>query len=408
MTPSVKALQQQLQQLRAQHAAGKLGDEAYQNKRTALERKLLDALVDEPGAAPGPAAAATGAPPRRAGVQTWALLGLAAIVVAAAGYGLTGSPDRINALPGSPPAAGADGAAAPHEMGEEQLATLVQRLADRLKEKPDDVEGWIILGRTYAAMGRHDEALTAIDRALKLEPEQPSLLADYADALAVKNGRNLEGEPLKYIERALKIDGDNVKALVLAGTAAFNRGDYAKAVPYFEHAVRVSPPDSPLVSMAQAGADEARTRGKLPGAASAPAAGPAVAQAAGPSTAAPTKAAAAAKGSVSGTVTLKPDLLAKASPEDAVYIYARAPSGSRIPLALLRKQVKDLPVNFTLDDSLAMSPTALLSKAEKVVVGARVSKTGQAMPQPGDLEGLSEPLSVGAKDIKLVIGSVIK
>ncbi len=393
MTSTAQALQQQLKQLRARHAAGSISDAKYETERTALERKLLDHLVDAPDTAQGAAV-----PRRRAGVQTWALLGVVILAVAAAGYGLTGSPDMINTVPSTA------GGQAAHDVSDEQMAVLVDRLAERMKANPDDVEGWVMLGRSYAAMGRMDQALDALGQAVKLRPEDADMLSEYADALAVQNGRQLEGEPMKYIERALKAQPDHLKALVLAGTAAFNRGDYAKAVEYFDRAIEVGPADSQLVQMAGGGAAEARQLGKLPERVKAT--GLPVAPAAAAARAEPV---AAGTSRITGTVSIAPDLLAKASPEDAVFIFARAASGSRMPLALARKQVKDLPASFALDDSMAMSPAANLSTAtEKLVVGARISKSGQPMPSPGDFEGLSTPVQNKADGVAIVIGNVLK
>ena len=114
-------------------------------------------------------------------------------------------------------------------------------------------------------------------------------------------------------------------------------------------------------------------------------------------TAAPTKAA------IAGTVTLAPALAGKVSPTDTVYIFARAVDGPRMPLAILRKQAKDLPVVFTLDDSMAMAPNLALSNFPSVVVGARVSKSGSASPQSGDLEGLSPAVKLGVTGLTVVI-----
>jgi cytochrome c-type biogenesis protein CcmH len=249
-------------------------------------------------------------------------------------------------------------------------------------------------------LGRTDDTLDAISHAAKLKPEDAGILADFADALAMKNGRNLEGDPTRLIERALKIDPDNLKALALAGTAAFNRGDFAKAAEYFDRVVKVGPPESPMVQQARDAAAEARERGKLP-AVAATGATP-------PSTSASASASVAAGGAVAGTVTLAPALAGRAAPDDTVFIFARAAEGSRMPIAIVRKQVKDLPYTFRLDDSLAMSPANLLSTAGRVVVGARVSKSGQAMPQPGDLEGLSPPTTVGSGSVSVVIANEVK
>jgi cytochrome c-type biogenesis protein CcmH len=158
-----------------------------------------------------------------------------------------------------------------------------------------------------------------------------------------------------------------------------------------------------MVEMARGGAAEARERGKLPPAAVAPGA------AAAPAAAAEAKPAAAAApgGEVTGTVRLSAALKALASPEDPLFVYARAAEGSRMPLAILRKQVKDLPLTFKLDDGMAMSPGATMSAAGRIVISARISKSGQAASQSGDLEGTSTPIAVGARDVVVEIGTKV-
>jgi cytochrome c-type biogenesis protein CcmH len=158
--------------------------------------------------------------------------------------------------------------------------------------------------------------------------------------------------------------------------------------------------------MARSGVAEARTRGNLPAATAsgkAPAAATTAQQPAGPAAAA-----AVVSGAITGTVTLAPALKGRVGPDDAIFVFARAATGSRMPVAFMRAQVKDLPLNFTLDDSMAMSPAARLSTAGQVVVGARVSKSGQAMPQAGDLEGLSEPTAAGSVGVNVVIAGEVK
>jgi cytochrome c-type biogenesis protein CcmH len=123
--------------------------------------------------------------------------------------------------------------------------------------------------------------------------------------------------------------------------------------------------------------------------------------------AAPAPSAAPGKTTVAGTVTLAPALASKASPEDTVFVFARAAEGPRMPLAIVRKQVKDLPITFQLDDSTAMTPAMKLSNYPQVIVGARISKSGNAMPQPGDLQGLSQPVALGASGLKIVIGEEV-
>jgi cytochrome c-type biogenesis protein CcmH len=407
MTDSVASLRQQLLQLRELHTSGVLTQTQYDDSRAPLEKHLVDQVLKEaPAPAPAPGAAArptpAAAPPAaRAPIGLLAGLVAVAVAVAAGGYVWTRS-GTSNAAPDGFAADGSTGSAAapasaPHALGNEQMATMVDALATRLKGSPNDAEGWSMLGRSYMTLGRYPEALAAYETAMKLRPNDATVLADYADALAVKNNRSLDGEPSKLIDKALKLEPDNLKALVLAGTAAFNRNDFATAVSHWDHAIKVGPAESSMVTQARSGAEEARQRGKLPGAA--PAA---------PAAETPATLAAVAGASVTGTVSLAPALAGKVAPEDTVFIFARAAEGSRMPLAILRKQVKDLPTSFQLDDSMAMSPAARLSGAGAIVVGARVSKSGQAMPQPGDYEGLTSPVAVGSTGLSITIANPSK
>jgi cytochrome c-type biogenesis protein CcmH len=274
-------------------------------------------------------------------------------------------------------------------MGGEQVEAMVAQLAARMEQTPDNVDGWGMLGRSYMALGRTDQALKAYERALKLRPDDATTLADYADALGLKNGRKLEGEPAKVIAKALRLEPDNLKALTLAGTLAMSQGDFATATKHWDRAVKVGPADSSLVETARSGAAEARQRGKLP-----PATESADAARALPATP-----------GVKGTVRLAAALKGQVGADDTVFIFARPAEGSRMPLAIIRKRAQDLPVEFMLDDSTSMSPAAKLSGAKQVVVGARISKSGQAMPQPGDLEGLSATVDVGASGVVVEISA---
>jgi cytochrome c-type biogenesis protein CcmH len=262
-----------------------------------------------------------------------------------------------------------------------------------------------VLARTYYQLNRFPEATRAYEHAAALMPDDATLLADYADALAAAQGGALQGKPLELVARALAVDPTQWKALALAGTAAFDRKDYAQAVAYWERMKASVPPGSPIAQSVDASIAEARELGGIKSAASA--APPAIAK--GPAAAAPAKApvAGSSAGTVAGTVTLAPALAAKVSPNDVVFIFARPVQGPRMPLAIIRKQVRDLPVAFTLDDSTSMSPTTTLSSAGEVIVGARVSRSGQAMPQSGDFEGLSPPVKVGTRGMAVVIENTI-
>ena len=405
MTDTASALRDQLLQLKQLHDTGAIDAAAYESSKAGLERRLVDSVL----AAPVAAQVQLPRPAPRVPAGMWAGLGVFAFVVAGAGYWWTGRPGELGQPPaaftaasGAPEAAGS----APQTVTREQVTAMVDKLAARMQAQPDDAEGWNMLGRSYMNLGRVEEALAAFQRALKIKPADANMLTEYADALAVKNGRLLDGEPTALLDRALQLEPDNLKALALAGTAAFNRGDYATAVKHWDRVVRIGPANGQLVEMVRSGAAEARERGKLPAAAAAaaatttPVAVPAVATSA--SVSAPLSAGAADPG-ITGTVRLSAALKSQAAPEDTVFIFARPAEGARMPLAIVKKQVKDLPFDFKLDDSQAMSPAAKLSGTKRVIVGARISKSGQAMPQPGDLEGLSAPVDVGAAGLVVEI-----
>jgi cytochrome c-type biogenesis protein CcmH len=269
---------------------------------------------------------------------------------------------------------------------------MVSRLAARLKENPEDAEGWMMLGRSYAVLGRFGEAGEAYAKAAARMPGDAQLLADYADALAMAQGRTLQGEPERILLRALAIDPNNVKALLLAGTAAFNRNDGAAAVRHWERVLGLLPAESDMVQRVQASIAQARSLGGSSGGKT---------QIAKP-------AQALGGGRVSGVVTLAPQLAGKVAPGDTVFIFARAAEGPRMPLAILRKRGSDLPVKFTLDDSMAMAPQMKLSAFPQVVIGARVSKSADASPQPGDLQGLSGPVKVGDGKVSVVIDTELR
>jgi len=392
----IDELKRHITQLDELTKAGVLSTETSQEPRVRLQAELLrlGANVSKDDRASDTPAQKTKPPARL-------ILGIVGFVVvfAAGSYTLLGNRAGLSADPTNPSAASAEGAS-PHAGNEGQIEAMVERLKERLKTTPGDTEGWAMLGRSYSALGKHSEALAAYRKVIELNPKDAQAYADIADAIAVVNGRNLEGEPEKIIAKALSLDPNNVKALALAGTVAFNRGDAAKAAKLWERALRNVEPDNPMAGELQNAVAEARQRAGLPALAVAPAA---TAQAAAAMTPAPVTGA-----SIQGRVTLAAKLKAQAAPEDTVFIFARALQGGRAPLAILRKQVKDLPLDFTLDDSLAMSPAMRLSTAKEVIIGARISKSGTATPQPGDMQGLTGAIAVGAKGIALEINEPIR
>ena len=401
-TLTLTHLRQQLQQLKARHERGELDAQAYAEAKTPLERQLLDQMLATPLPDDGPATS-------RPSLRMVSLLSAAVLALASVGYLWTGSPGMPSAgAPGMAATGNGGGDDASHTDNEAEFSAAVGKLAERLKEEPDNLEGWAMLARSYARLGRHADALPAFEKAVALKGDDPRLLSDLADTLAVQNGRDLAGRPTELVLRALKIDPDNGKALALAGTAAFNANDYAGAVRHWEHLAKVSPADSGFMQQLQGSITEARKRAGLP--AGAPAAGAVLSPAAAATDAGPAVAPVAAAGGavLRGSVRLAPALAKQAAPSDTVFIFARAAEGSRMPLAILRHQVKDLPLDFQLDDSSAMSPASRLSAFPKVIVSVRISKSGQATPSAGDLIGESGPVANTASGVRIEIAEVVK
>ena len=377
-------LRTQLAELDADVGSGVLSAEQHASARAELERRVLEEGGSEGASVGGAQSGGTAA------AIVFALL----IPLGALGmYLWVGEPDGMR-----PEAAAAEHQATPKEVDE-----MVSRLAARLEKNPDDPRGWMMLARSYYVMKRMPEAVAAFEKAAQAVKDDADFYADYADALAMSQGRKLDGRPLQLIQLALKIDPGHPKALAMAGSEAFFRKDYPGALAYWEKLLPLLPPDSEMGKSIASGIAEARELGGIKG--------PVATKAAPKAEAKPAKGAeakpAAGGASVSGRVTLAPAIAAKASPGDTLFILARAVNGPRIPLAVLRKQVSDLPFEFTLDDALAMSPELKLSGFPEVIVAARISKSGNAIAQSGDLQGTSAPVKVGAKGLSITIDSVV-
>jgi cytochrome c-type biogenesis protein CcmH len=402
MNNTILSLKQQLTQLKNLHDSGALLSTHYEESKASIERRLLDLVMQddtiEADAKPVRVDVVSAATPVKQLTDTtkpsYRLLGALLIGIAAiagAGYWWNGSSTQT----GQESIASGDApAGSPHATNFDQIAAMTDKLASRLKEQPNDAEGWAMLARSYSVLGRHPDALVAYQKAVALRKDDATLLADYADSLAVKNDKNLNGEPMKMIERALKIDPKNLKALSLAGSNAFALKDYVGAVKYWEKVTQFGPADNDLVKQVESSLAEARGLAGLPAVKVVPKAELA--------------AASSATGTVAGTVSISASLIKQTNPNDTVFIFARAAEGSKMPLAIVQKQVKDLPFTFTLDDTTAMSPAAKISSASKVVIGARVSKSGNATPQPGDLSGQTSVINVGASGIQLEIKDLVK
>jgi cytochrome c-type biogenesis protein CcmH len=368
-------LKAQWRQLDLDLAGGATDAAQHALARAEIERRLLE----EESVALAPVRSGS---PR----ATLAWLMLAVPLLALALYGLLGN---LQAL--------APAATAAPQLTRPEVEALVARLDERMRKQPPgqvaDVEGWALLGRTYAGLQRYPQAVQAFDSALQLLPKDAQLLADKADALAMQQGQNLQGEPTRLVEQALQSDPSNLKALALSGSAAFDRHDYTTALRDWGRARELAPADGDFargLERSLAEAQAAAASSGLPGAAAR----------------ATASASAHAANTISGRVSLAPALAARVASSDTVFIFARAAEGPRMPLAILKRKASELPIEFTLDDSMAMSPEMKLSNFASVVLGARISKSGDAMPQSGDLQGQVGPLSNPGGRVELRIDGV--
>jgi cytochrome c-type biogenesis protein CcmH len=376
---------QQFAELEQDCKDGVLNDELYQQARRELERRLLD----ETGSAD------TAPTATRWQVNSRLVAAVLAIIIPTASgalYWQLGNPLAITHPSASSPTT-QGGSDFDHQTSE-GLDALSERLKKKLEQNPNDGVGWALLARSYVEIGRHADAVPFYEKAMKLIPDDPQLLVDYADALGVLHGRKLAGKPELLIQQALKIDPNHVKALMLAGTVAFDRKEFGQAAQYWERASANLPTDAEVEVRQEllSGIAEAK---ELAGGK------PAMVKAVGG--AAPSTMPGGQAAAISGTVSLAPSLAGKGAPTDTLFVFAREMDGPPMPVSIVRATKQDLPFTFQLDDSTSPMPSRKLSGAGTVVIVARLSKSGQAMPQSGDLEGMSQPVKSGVDGITVVI-----
>lgn len=348
--------------------------------------------------------------PPSAGLSRWVpFLASAVVLGAGAMYLLLGNPKAANI----PPTMAATGAAAdsaptgkaPHPETPAEVQAMVKSLEARLAQTPDNVSGWALLARSKARLGDFEGAALAYRQAVQLLPDNPDLLTDFADVLAMAAGRKLDGEPMEMIQKALSLDPKHPKGLALAATAAMRKGKSEEGLSYWRR-LRATfadgSDDAKEVDLiiAQISSSAANGKPALPI--------PAPAQPAPPAPTAATPATVASS-ALTGQISLSPELQSKIKPGSVLFILARAAGegAPRMPLAVKRASAPGFPVSFTLDDSMAMAPGVNLSSASQVEVEARISLSGQATPQTGDLRGRLSPVKPGSTNLRLVIDSVL-
>lgn len=338
----------------------------YLQARDELQRRVIDDTQDADDTA-------TVRTPKK----TMLVLGLLLPITAMALYLLLGNPATLD------PVNGPQRAATPQDMDR-----LVANLAMKLEKDPDNLQGWAMLARSYKMLGRNVEAEQAFVRAGSFLDNDAQLLAIYADLAATNANGNFSGKPAQLLEKALRVDPQNAMALWLSGTAAFRANQFDVALRIWESLVPQVEPNSDDARMLQEAIETAyAATGKVTPKASA--------------SQPPTASAA----SVSGLVEVAPALKAKAAPGDTVMVIARVP-GTRMPVAVLRAPATNFPLKFTLDDSLAMSPQARISSANTVEIEARISKSGMAQAEPGDLVSAVQTVKVGSNGIALQVNTI--
>lgn len=393
---NIDVYRDQLAELDSDLRSDILTREQYEQSKRELQQRMLQDIPEDGNTT-------TTVMGGRHNVATMTVTALALPVLAVSLYLAIGN---TKALLPQPAAEHPSMSAGEGQGGHPDFSSVMENLIAKLEENPDNVEGWLMLGRTYAMMQRFNEAKEAYEKALALTPEDSAIITDYADIVAMTNNGSLVGKPTELIKKALSLDPNNPKALALAGTAEFEEKRYKEAARYWEKLAALIPPsEAELVQSVNDSIAEAKSlaagKGSLvarapdqPGTQTPP---PANKQGSA------SGAGGATSGTLSGKVTLSPALASKAAPGDSLYIFARAKVGPKAPLATLRLQVKDLPANFSLNDSMARSGVQLSTFPAEVVVGARISKSGSPMPQSGDLQGFSQGVMIGASGISVVI-----
>ena len=353
----------QLAELERDRTAGTLADAEYEQAREELRRRLLEERVAGEAAAPGVRRS-----PRSALILLFALP-----LFAATGYAWLGQPQALDPIHTQA------------RLDPQEIEAMLGKLKARLDAQPDDLKGWVMLARSYKTLGRYVEAAEAYGRGGALVDNDATLLLDYADVLVQLNDGRFAGRPEQLIAQALKLDPDEPQALFLAGAAAGEREDYAAVVRYWERLL----PQLVVESDEAKAIEGALTRARELAAAKRD-----------------TKAPPPSKAALSGEVSLSGALAAQAKANDLVFIFARPAEGSRMPLAVLRVRVADLPYRFVLDEQSALPGSARLADQSTVVVEARVARSGQAQTTSGDFYGTLEKVKPGSRNLRLRIDRI--
>ena len=371
--PNAKQHQRKLAALDKAKSDGSISAAEHETERRRLADELLNQLASDSPAKPAAAHSPLGT----------SIAMLTSVVVPAASIVLYLWLGRGEALEVQPQTT--EHVAATQEQAG-SIAEMVANLAQRLRDNPDDAEGWIMLGRSYMVMERYPQAADAYSQAQTLIGDEPDLLVDFAEAVTLANDNQMEGLPTRLLDRALAREPNHQKGIWLAGFAALQRNAPEQAVELWTR----------LLEQLPAGSREADAVNAV------------IAQAQGDPVPESVSEPVTQGASLAVTVTLDPALAAQVTGDETVFIFARAVDGPPMPLAIQRRAASELPVTVTLDDSTSMLPAMKLSAFPTVTIGARISKSGDAIGASGDLQGLVTPVDVaGTAAVEVSISEVV-
>ena len=370
---NTKVYRQQLLDLEKEHAEGVISALSFEQTRAELLGRMLEDTAQTENA--------TGSKSPRALVSSMVLAVLLP-VAAMSTYVWLGQPQGLD-----PQMTAAEASQQP------DLQAMADSLAQKLQTDSSDPQRWVMLGRTYRALNQYDKALPAYQKALDLRGDDDIAL-ERAEVLALRRGGDFSGEPWAVIRQVLAKNARHFNGLALAGSASYAQGDYKKAIQYWQLArSELNENDEELkgldiaLNTAREKAGEPAMAPKQPA----------------PSQASVASTVSASGAALSGRVSIDPTVKAQIAPTDVVFVYATPTDGQKMPLAILRKTVDNLPFDFVLDDSMAMNSASKLSSQTKVMLKVRISKSGEAMTRSGDWMGVLENVAVGSRNLKLVV-----
>ncbi|AEG00744.1 cytochrome c-type biogenesis protein CcmI [Methylomonas methanica MC09] len=266
----------------------------------------------------------------------------------------------------------------------ENVAQMIGKLEQRLQQQPDDIEGWKMLGRSYTYLQQYQQAADVYAKLYRLQPDDTDIQLQYANNLAMARGGRMAGEPAQLIKQVLDKQPENGTALWLGGMAKAEEGDLNTARQYWQKLATLLPADSePLQQVRQmldaVEAELAKSTNAI------------------------------ASVDIQVAVDIDPAIKSKLAADTTLFVYAQAVTGPKMPLAIVKKQLGDLPLTLVLNDSMAMQPSTHLSEYPQLRIVARVSQSGQAMSQPGDLIGSAEVSQPFADKVtRVFINQVVK